>query len=131
MIRKAVKMTQKEFSEYIRIPVADIRNWEQGCRKPPEYVMGMMERIMIMDGLLVDTSQTYISSDLHIPFTMKMKENGQYTASFSYKNTDYTIDAPFYSYKSKAIQSLIIGTGFLVDDKVEDIDFLEKAGIEL
>ena len=126
MLRKITGLTQTGFAKYLCIPSANIRNWEQGFRTPPGYVIAMIERIMIMDQYLVDTSQTYVSSDHHIPFMMQIKEDGQYTASFRYDGKNHMIDAPGYAHASKKIDSLIIGTGFYVDDKVDEIEFIKR-----
>ncbi len=128
-MRKITGLTQERFAKYLCIPSANIRNWEQGFRTPPEYVFAMIERIMIMDRYLVDTSRIYVSSDNHISYTMHIKEDGQYTASFQYNGKEYVIDAPCYAHASKRIDSLIIGTGFLVDDKADDIRFEIESGI--
>ena len=39
-------MKQKEFAEYFGIPLRNIQFWEYGQRKPPEYVIAMMKRIL-------------------------------------------------------------------------------------
>lgn len=36
-------MTQKEFSEYLDIPLRTIENWLTGKRVPPEYLIELIE----------------------------------------------------------------------------------------
>lgn len=45
-LRKKTGMKQKEFAEYFGIPLRNIQFWEYGQRKPPEYVIAMMKRIL-------------------------------------------------------------------------------------
>lgn len=42
-LRLACKMTQKSFSEYLNIPKRTIEDWESEKRKPPEYVVELIE----------------------------------------------------------------------------------------
>ena len=44
-IRQMCKMSQKEFSEYFGIPFRTVQEWEQGRRKPPDYIPKLLERI--------------------------------------------------------------------------------------
>lgn len=44
-LRECMNLSQGKFAEYFDIPVRTVQDWEQGRRKPPEYVVGMMERI--------------------------------------------------------------------------------------
>jgi DNA-binding transcriptional regulator YiaG len=37
-LRDSVKMSRKEFSEHVGIPVRTLEDWEAGRRTPPEYV---------------------------------------------------------------------------------------------
>ena len=37
-LRNSVKMSRKEFSEHVGIPVRTLEDWEAGRRTPPEYV---------------------------------------------------------------------------------------------
>ena len=41
-IRKKLQMTQKQFSDWTRIPARSIQNWETGQRKPPEYIENLI-----------------------------------------------------------------------------------------
>ncbi len=47
-IRKRTKLKRKDFSELIGIPLGTIRNWEQGIRKPPEYVVNLIDKYVEM-----------------------------------------------------------------------------------
>ena len=42
-LRASIGMTQKEFSEYFDIPDKTIKNWEQGTRKTPGYLIKLIE----------------------------------------------------------------------------------------
>lgn len=37
-LRKASRMTQKEFSKYLEISIRTLQDWEAGRRTPPDYV---------------------------------------------------------------------------------------------
>ena len=42
-LRKAAKMTQKAFGEYLRIPKRTIKDWEYEPRTPPPYLVELIE----------------------------------------------------------------------------------------
>jgi transcriptional regulator with XRE-family HTH domain len=42
-------LTQKELSEKYRIPLRSIQQWEEGSRKPPEYVIDLLVRCLELD----------------------------------------------------------------------------------
>lgn len=42
-LRKATGMTQKAFSDYFEIPKRTIEDWEGDRRKPPEYLVKLIE----------------------------------------------------------------------------------------
>lgn len=48
-MRKCTGLSQSKFASYLNIPVCNIQHWEQGVRKPPEYVVAMMERILRLE----------------------------------------------------------------------------------
>ena len=50
--RKILGMSQTEFSNYIGVPIGTLRNWEQGIRKPPEYVFTMILKILERDSMV-------------------------------------------------------------------------------
>ena len=41
-LRVQAGMTQREFSEYLNIPLRTIQEWEQGRRTPPDYVVELI-----------------------------------------------------------------------------------------
>ena len=43
--RLSTGLTQREFAEHFEIPVRTIQEWEQGRRKPPEYLLKLLKRI--------------------------------------------------------------------------------------
>lgn len=45
-LRKQSGMSQKQFADYLEIPVATIRNWEQGRRVPPDYVISLISKVL-------------------------------------------------------------------------------------
>lgn len=42
-MRAASGMSQKQFSEYLSIPVKTIQNWEINRYKCPDYLLGLIE----------------------------------------------------------------------------------------
>ena len=42
-MRKQLGDTQSEFAERYNIPFRTVQNWEAGVRKPPEYIMGLLQ----------------------------------------------------------------------------------------
>lgn len=48
-LRKALNMTQTEFSKEYNIPQRTIQSWELGVRKPPDYVLELLERVVEYD----------------------------------------------------------------------------------
>lgn len=45
-IRLRSGMNQKEFASYFGINLRTLQEWEQGRRNPPDYLPGLMERIL-------------------------------------------------------------------------------------
>lgn len=45
-------MTQKAFSDYLNIPKRTIEDWENGRRKPPDYVVELIEYKLIHERVL-------------------------------------------------------------------------------
>jgi DNA-binding transcriptional regulator YiaG len=41
-LREQSRMTQAEFSEFLKIPIRTIQEWEQGRRTPPDYVVELI-----------------------------------------------------------------------------------------
>ena len=44
-LRQSTHLTQKQFAEYFDIPLRTVQEWEQGRRKPPDYIPKLLERI--------------------------------------------------------------------------------------
>lgn len=42
ILRKATGMSQNEFAKYFEMPAGTLRNWEQGIRACPEYLIKLM-----------------------------------------------------------------------------------------
>lgn len=51
-LRESSGMTQKAFSEMLKIPKRTIEDWEGGRRKPPEYVLDLIAYKLSNEGLL-------------------------------------------------------------------------------
>lgn len=51
-IRQLTGMSQAQFAAYFNIPLGTLSHWEQGIRKPPQYVVFMIEKILISDNLI-------------------------------------------------------------------------------
>ena len=48
-LRNKIKLTQKEFSDKFSIPKSTYEHWEMGTRKPPKYVVIMIEHIIALE----------------------------------------------------------------------------------
>ncbi len=127
-MRKITHKTQKDFADYLNIPSADIRNWEQGFRTPPQYVLDMIERILKMEKYIIDTTKTYYTEDNHIPYSLVMKENGQYDTIFVYDGKKIKMDSPYFCHNPKATNAFIIGCGFEVENMIAKIQFEKMFG---
>ena len=53
-LRTYTGLSQSNFARYLGIPVANIQRWEQGTVNPPEYVLGLIKKVMENDGYPVD-----------------------------------------------------------------------------
>lgn len=45
-LRKERSLSQRQFSELIKVPLSTLCQWEQGKRKPPEYFISMLVVLM-------------------------------------------------------------------------------------
>jgi len=45
-LRKSYGYSQPQFSDLFGIPLKTLRSWEQNLRTPPDYVYGMMRKIL-------------------------------------------------------------------------------------
>lgn len=48
-IRALTNMSQAKFAKAMNIPLITIAQWESGTRKPPKYVVDMLERVVKED----------------------------------------------------------------------------------
>ncbi|WP_049962527.1 helix-turn-helix domain-containing protein [Oribacterium sp. FC2011] len=48
-LRKKTGLSQSKFSAKFGIPVRTLQQWEQGISAPPEYLIRMMEYIMLLE----------------------------------------------------------------------------------
>lgn len=48
-IRTSTGLSQTKFGEKYGIPMRTIQDWEAGIRKPPEYVVTLLERVVKED----------------------------------------------------------------------------------
>ncbi len=51
-LRERTGLSQREFAERYHLSVRSLQQWEQGRRKPPEYVEWLVERVMYLEELL-------------------------------------------------------------------------------
>lgn len=49
-LRKKTGMTQDEFSNYFGIPLSTYVKWEQGVYLPPDYILRMIHKILLLEG---------------------------------------------------------------------------------
>ena len=45
-LRESTGLSQDKFAALVHIPSGTIRNWEQGVRKPPEYILFLIEQYL-------------------------------------------------------------------------------------
>ena len=48
-LRNRTGLSQDKFSERFNIPASTLREWEQGKRKPPIYVLEMLKKIIDLE----------------------------------------------------------------------------------
>ena len=56
-IRKACGMTQAEMAKQLNIPLRTIENWDGGQRKPPDYVVELIQYRLL--GMLKNNQKTF------------------------------------------------------------------------
>lgn len=49
-IRKSLGLSQQKFGDYFGIPMRTLQRWEYKKSEPPEYVLDMIKRILILEG---------------------------------------------------------------------------------
>ena len=55
-LRVCTGLSQNKFANMFEIPVATLKDWEQGRRTPPGYVVNMIKTILEYQGLYKDTA---------------------------------------------------------------------------
>ena len=53
-LRTEIGMSRKEFSEYTKIPIRTLEDWESGRRTPPEYLPRLLSYQLKYDALIRD-----------------------------------------------------------------------------
>lgn len=53
-LRLQTGLSQSKFANMFEVPVATLKDWEQGRRNPPNYVITMMKTILEYRGMIVD-----------------------------------------------------------------------------
>lgn len=48
-LRDKAEMSRQEFADCLGIPRGTIRNWEQGVRVPPDYIVMLIEKALKYD----------------------------------------------------------------------------------
>ena len=51
-LRQQTEMNRREFSQYTKIPVRTLEDWEAGKRTPPEYVPRLLSYQLKYDALV-------------------------------------------------------------------------------
>ena len=59
-LREKTGLSQSKFAEYFGLPIRTVQEWEQGRRKPPDYIQKLLERIWNLE----TTSQQEVGSFL-------------------------------------------------------------------
>ena len=62
-LRVQAGMKRKEFSEYTKIPVRTLEDWEAGRRTPPEYIPRLLAYQLKYDELVKERKDTNGKSD--------------------------------------------------------------------
>jgi DNA-binding transcriptional regulator YiaG len=50
--RKQTNLSQAKFGNLLGIPTANISKWEQGTSTPPEYVISLIEQVLVCKNLI-------------------------------------------------------------------------------
>ena len=51
-LRKQTGMSQSQFATHFEISVRTLQDWEQERRQPPEYLVGLLERLLKYENLI-------------------------------------------------------------------------------
>ena len=57
-LRAMTGLSQSKFASLFGISVRTLQDWECGRRRPPEYVVGMIERILVLEGMIQKSTST-------------------------------------------------------------------------
>ena len=52
MLRERSGMSQRQFADYFEIPIDTLRNWEQGRRQCPEYLLNLIQYKLTKEKLI-------------------------------------------------------------------------------
>lgn len=83
-LRKSTGLTQTQFGNQYRIPLRTLQHWENGTRKPAEYIVYLLESVVSSDygffpiEIKGDKENTY-DSNLHVKIgrqTMELDISG-------------------------------------------------------
>lgn len=44
-LREETEMSQQQFAKHFGLPLRTLQGWEQGRRKPPDYLVELLKRI--------------------------------------------------------------------------------------
>lgn len=55
-IRFQTGLSQSKFAAMFDIPVSTLKDWEQGRRTPPSYVVNMIKTILELRGMIIDNN---------------------------------------------------------------------------
>ena len=59
-LRECTGLSQSKFASLFGIPTRTLQHWEMGNRKPPEYVVRMMEEILINRGYDIEHDERFM-----------------------------------------------------------------------
>lgn len=53
-LRLQTGLSQIKFANLFEIPVATLKDWEQGRRVPPQYVVSLMKKYLELQGIIIN-----------------------------------------------------------------------------
>ena len=48
-LRKLTGLSQRKFADKYHLGIRNVQNWEQGVRKPPTYVLYLLEKLIELE----------------------------------------------------------------------------------
>ena len=57
-LREQTGMNRREFSEYTKIPIRTLEDWEAGKRTPPEYIPRLLAYQLMYDAIVREQENT-------------------------------------------------------------------------